>query len=70
MIFTRLKDLREDLDKKQKEIADFLQTTESYYNRLENGKHQITLERALKLAEYYGVSLDYITGRTNNKEIK
>lgn len=69
MQFPRFKDVREDNDITQKEIADLLETTESYYNRLENGKHEITLSRALKLAIKYNVSLDYLTGRTNVKEI-
>lgn len=67
MYFPRLKDLREDKDKKQEEIAELLGTDQSYYAKYENGKRPITVERLLILANYYNVSLDYITGRTNDK---
>ena len=70
MKFPRLKDVREDADKTQKDIASLLQTTESYYNRLENGKHDITFERAVIIADYFGISLDYLAGRTNEKSIR
>lgn len=69
MLFPRFKDVREDNDLTQKDLATMLNTTESYYNRLENGKHEITLTRALEIAEKYGISLDYLTGRTNNKKV-
>lgn len=69
MQFNRFKDIREDQDKTQKEVAEYLQTTRHYLSSLENGKHQMTLERALQLAEFYNVSLDWLTGRTNNKDV-
>lgn len=58
----RLKDLREDNDKSQAEIAEIIGTTQSYYAQYENGKRVMPLERALILAKYYSVSLDYLTG--------
>ena len=67
MYYYRLRDLREDKDKKQKEIAEILQTSGNYYGDYETGKRDIPLERAIKLAEYYDVSLDYLAGRTNDK---
>ena len=58
----RLKDLREDADKKQADIADFLKTTQSYYAQYENGKREMPFSRAIELAKYYNVSLDYLAG--------
>ena len=68
MSYPRLRDLREDKDLKQKDIADLLQTSSNYYGDYENGKRDIPFERAIALAEFYGVSLDYIAGRTNDKK--
>ena len=70
MKFTRLKDLRQDMDKSQSDIAKIINTTQSYYAQYERGERPLTLERALMLAEYYDVSLDYLAGRTNRKNIK
>lgn len=58
----RLKDLREDADKKQADVADFLKTTQSYYAQYENGKREMPFSRAIELAKYYNVSLDYLAG--------
>ena len=58
----RLKDLREDKDKSQSEIAVLIGTTQSYYAQYENEKRMLPLERALILAKYYNVTLDYLTG--------
>ena len=65
--YQRLKDLREDLDKKQYEVAEYLKTSQSYYAQYENGKRQIPFERVIELAKLYNVSIDYIAGLTNNK---
>ncbi|MCD7731808.1 MAG: helix-turn-helix domain-containing protein [Oscillospiraceae bacterium] len=65
--YQRIRDLREDSDKNQTEIADYLGTTAQYYGRYERGLAEIPFERAIALAEYYNVSLDYIAGFTNNK---
>lgn len=66
-MYFRLKDLREDEDKSQKDIAEVLNTSTAYYGAYEIGKRDIPLERAIRLAEYYDVSLDYLAGRTNDK---
>ena len=58
----RLKDLREDADKSQKEIANVIGTSQSYYAQYENGKRTLPLDRAISLARYYNVSLDYLAG--------
>ena len=58
----RLKDIREDLDKSQEEIAKVIGTSQSYYAQYENGKRAIPFERIVVLAKYYNVSLDYLAG--------
>lgn len=67
--YPRLKDLREDRDKKltQQEIATLLETTQQTYSLWENGTREIPLHHAITLAKFYRVSLDYIAGLTNNK---
>lgn len=69
MYFQRLKDLREDKDLKQADIAEFLGIKQTVYSRYERGYQNIPLEHLLKLADYYNVSTDYIFGRTNNQKI-
>ena len=66
MYFQRLKDLREDKDMKQAEIAEILGIRQTVYSRYERGFQNIPLEHLLKLADFYNVSTDYILGRTNN----
>lgn len=61
-VYQRLKDLREDSDKSQEEIARVIGTSQSYYAQYENGKRAIPLERMILLARYYNVSLDYLAG--------
>ena len=63
----RLKDLREDKDMKQWQIAELLGMKQEQYQRYESGKRETPIKTLIKLAEYYKVSLDYITGRTNEK---
>lgn len=65
--YPRIRDLREDSDKKQSELAGYLGTTTQYYGLYEKGANEIPFERAIMLAKYYNVSLDYIAGLTNNK---
>ncbi len=69
MYFQRLKDLREDKDMKQAEIAEILGIRQTVYSRYERGFQNIPLEHLLKLADFYNVSTDYILGRTNNPKI-
>ena len=63
----RIRDLREDNDLKQKDIANYLICDQSLYSKYERGERPLPLEYAEKLADYYGVSVDYLLGRTNNK---
>lgn len=64
----RIRDLREDHDKTQQEIADLLGTSQTMYARYERGANELPVRHLVKLADYYGVSTDYILGRTNNKK--
>lgn len=65
--YQRIRDLREDSDKTQSELAEYLGTTAQYYGKYELGNAEIPFERAIMLAKYYNVSLDYIAGLTNHK---
>lgn len=65
--YQRLKDLREDNDLIQSQVAEILKTTQKQYSRWETGEYQIPFDKAIELSDYYKVSLDYIAGRTNNK---
>ncbi len=62
----RLKDLREDNDVKQKQLAEYLNIKQNTYSQYENGKREIPLEMLWKLADFYNTSIDYIIGRTEN----
>ena len=61
----RLRDLREDHDKTQQEIADVLGTSQTMYARYERGANELPVRHLIKLAEYYHVSTDYLLGRSN-----
>ena len=63
MYLKRLRDLREDHDLLQKDVADILGISQTVYSRYERGYQNIPLEHLLKLADYYAVSLDYIFDR-------
>ena len=58
----RLKDLREDRDLKQKDIAQYLNIKQNTYSQYENGQRQLPIDVLIKLSKYYGVSTDYILG--------
>ncbi len=62
----RLIDLRTDADKTQAEIANLLNTTQSYYSQYETGKRKFPMEHAVTLAQYYKVSVDYLLGLTDD----
>ena len=66
--YSRIKDLREDKDMVQKEVAEILNITTQQYSLYERGDREIPFHHAIKLAEFYHVSLDYIAGLTNNKK--
>lgn len=62
----RIKDLREDSDMTQQQIADKIGITQRKYSYIETGVQQLTDEILVKLSDYYGVSIDYILCQTNN----
>ena len=68
MNFNRLKDLREDMDLNQSEIAKVLKTTQQQYSKYEIGIRLIPIDKLNVLADFYKTSIDYIVGRTNIKK--
>lgn len=68
-MFERIKNLREDHDLTQEYIAKYLKINRVVYNRYENGLREIPISLLIKLADFYNVSIDYITNRTSRKEI-
>ena len=61
----RIRDLREDKDLKQREVAALLLCDQSLYSKYERGEREIPLHLAVRLAEFYGVSVDYLVGLTD-----
>ncbi len=68
MYFKRLKDLREDNDKLQKDISNLLGISQQYYSEYESGKRSIPIRHLISLAKYYNTSIDYIVGLSNDKK--
>ncbi len=66
MHIPRLRDLREDSDKTQQEVADYLNMHRSVYRRYESGEREIPVWAIIKLAEFYHTSTDYILGLTDD----
>lgn len=65
MKFQRIRDLREDHDKKQIELANYLEIKQSTYSDYESGKINIPIDMLIKIADFYGVALDYLVGRSD-----
>lgn len=69
--YKRIKEIREDRDIKQKEIAEILQTDQSYYSKYERGLHPMTADQIIILCRYYNLSADYLLGIINEpRQIK
>lgn len=66
--YQRLRDLREDRNAKQQDIAEMLGTTQQTYSLWELGVREIPFHHVITLAKYYHVSIDYIAGLTNYKK--
>ncbi len=66
MYYPRLKDLREDNDLVQKEVAAYLGIDQRVYSNYETGKREIPVKFIVMLADFYNTSSDYLLGRTNN----
>lgn len=69
MYFKRLRDMREDSDLTQAQVASLLGIRQTVYSRYERGYQTIPLEHLIQLADYYRVSLDYLTGRSEKQGI-
>lgn len=67
MTYQRIRDLREDNDLKQQELADLLHIKQTTYSKYELGKINVPIEVFIKLADYYKTSIDYLVGRTNKR---
>lgn len=63
--YPRLKDLRDDHEKTQNDIAKILNTTQCQYARYESGERELPMHHFITLAKYYSISLDYLAGLTN-----
>lgn len=63
----RIRDLREDSDLTQEQVAEYLGTSQTMYARYERGANELPIRHLMKLCDLYKVSSDYILGRTENK---
>lgn len=64
----RIRDMREDADLTQREVAEYLMCDQSLYSKYERGERDLPLAAAVKLAQFYKTSLDYLVGLTDRKE--
>lgn len=68
MKFQRIQDLRIDSDLSQKKIGEILHISQRSYSHYEAGSRNIPIEMLIRLADYYDTTIDYLVGRTDNKE--
>ena len=66
MLFQHLRDLREDNNLTQTQVAEILHIKQTTYSGYEVGAHSIPIDALITLADFYNTSIDYIVGRTNN----
>lgn len=69
MKFQRIQDLRVDSDLSQKQISEILHISQRSYSHYETGSRGIPIEMLIRLADYYDISVDYLLGRTDRKEM-
>lgn len=67
MVFENIRNLREDNDKVQVELAEYLNVKQTTYSKYELGKINVPVEVLIKLADYYDVTIDYLVGRSKEK---
>ena len=67
-MYKRIRDLREDHDLKQKDLAEYLQCSQVCYSYYENGQRDIPTDILIKLSEFYNSSIDFLLGQTDNPE--
>ena len=65
-MYQRIRDMREDRDLKQRQVAQFLNCSQQVYSNYELGQRDIPTDVLIRLSEFYGVSVDYLLGLTNN----
>lgn len=65
-MYQRIRDLREDRDMKQRQLAEYLNCSQQVYSNYELGQRDIPTDVLIRLSEFYNVSVDYILGLTNN----
>ncbi|ACL18721.1 transcriptional regulator, XRE family [Desulfitobacterium hafniense DCB-2] len=68
MMYQRLRDLREDRDLTQQDLADLLKVSQATYSRYESGALDIPSTSLIKLARFYKTSVDYLLGLTNDRK--
>ena len=69
MKFQRIQDLRTDADLSQKQLSEILHISQRSYSHYETGSRNIPVEMLIRLANYYDISVDYLLGRTDKKEM-
>lgn len=67
-MYIRIRNLREDNDLKQSDVASYLKCTQVCYSYYETGKRDIPTDVLIKLSKLYNTSIDYLLGQTNHKE--
>lgn len=65
-MYQRIRDLREDRDLKQRQLAEYLNCSQQVYSNYELGQRDIPTDVLIRLASFYNVSIDYLLGQTNN----
>ena len=69
MKFQRIQDLRTDANMSQKQLSEILHISQRSYSHHETGSRNIPVEMLIRLANYYDISVDYLVGRTDKKEM-
>ena len=69
MKFQRIQDLRTDADLSQRQLIEILHISQRSYSHYETGSRNIPIEMLIRLANYYDISIDYLVGRTDKKEM-
>jgi len=65
-MYRRIRDLREDRDLKQRQLAEYLNCSQQVYSNYELGQRDIPTDVLIRLSQFYDVSVDYLLGLTNN----
>jgi len=68
MVYSRIRDLREDRDLNQKQVAQYLNMSQTGYSKYEVGTNDIPTSVLIRLARFYNVSIDYLLGETDNPQ--